>query len=75
MPVIDEGGIASLVPIRVIATQLVVPTTIAIITGTSVPILVVISVLGLVLTNVLATTATGSGRRLSRVPASPAFAN
>ena len=59
-PVTDRGGIVRHVPSRrAIATQLV-PTIIAQITGTSALILVAISASGLVLTNVMATTATGN---------------
>ena len=58
-PVTDGGGIVRRVPSRAIAPQLV-PTIIARITGISALILVAISASGLVLTNVMATTATGN---------------
>ena len=58
-PVTDGGGIVRHVPSCAIA-PLLVPTFIAQITGTSVLILIAISASGLVLTNVMATTATGN---------------
>ena len=58
-PVTDGGGIVRRVPSRAIS-PLLVPAIIAQITGTSALILVAISASGLVLTNVMATTATGN---------------
>ena len=58
-PVTDGGGIVRRVPSRAIS-PLLVPAIIAQITGTSALILIAISASGLVLTNVMATTATGN---------------
>ena len=58
-PVTDGGGIVRRVPNRAIS-PLLVPAIIAQITGTSALILIAISASGLVLTNVMATTATGN---------------
>jgi hypothetical protein len=58
-PVTCGGGIVSRVPSRAIAPQLDA-TFITEITGTSALILIAISASGLVLTNVMATTATGN---------------
>ena len=58
-PVTDGGGIVRRVPSRAIS-PLLVPAIIAQITGTSALILIAISASGLVLTNAMATTATGN---------------
>ena len=58
-PVTDGGGIVRRVPSRAIS-PLLVPAIIAQITGTSALILIAISASGPVLTNVMATTATGN---------------
>ena len=61
-PVTDGGSIVKRVPSRAIS-PLLVPAIIAQITGTSALILIAISASGLVLTNVMATTATGNDAR------------
>ena len=58
-PVTDGGGIVRCAPSRAIS-PLLVPANIAQITGTSALIVIAISALGLVRTNVMATTATGN---------------